>query len=128
MVREASAVAPTAVLSDDSMASPEAPADLRVVIIAQDSEIAGVELHLHGAKSARIPFDRDIYPVADVRRTQVFLSLAEGSEWRMEGLALRWRFLERVEAEAVGRYGRTFPDDLEDLPVWEPRDRWDQPR
>ena len=57
-VREVSAATPTALLPDGSTANPECPGDLRIVIVSQDSEIPGVELHLHNARSVRVPFDQ----------------------------------------------------------------------
>jgi hypothetical protein len=135
-VREASAVAPTILLVDNAVMSPESPGDARIVVVAQgarrdpagggDQSPAAVEFHLHMADSLRVPLMRDILITAEVRSTHVWFSLTPGVEWRMQGRALRWRFLTRSEAEAAaGRYGRAFPDDLQEDPrLWEPRVNW----
>lgn len=106
-----------------------AAGDLRLVILSPDSPEHGLEIHLHQAESVRLPLDSELRVTAEVRRTQVFLWLAEGDQWRMEGTALRWRFLPWNESQSAGRYGRPLPEDLSDDPhLWEPRVNWrDEP-
>lgn len=133
-VREVSAVSPSILLPDDSVIAAESPSDVRIVIVTQgssseptgggDENHAAVELHLHEADSVHVPLLQDLDVTTEVRATQVWLSLGSNAP-RMEGRALRWRFLSRVEAEATGRYGRTFPSNLQDDPrLWEPRVNW----
>jgi hypothetical protein len=121
-VREVSAVSPSRLLPDGSVVAAEVPADLLLTIVAPCGPLAGIELHLHETRSVAVPFDQDLFVTAKVSRTEVWLSLVPNGI-SMSGRALRWRILDRAEAEAVGRYGRLYPVHLGDDPrLWRRRD------
>jgi hypothetical protein len=120
-VSEASAVSPSRLLPDGSVAAAEALADVRVSVVAPCGRVSGVELHLHQARWVSVPFDRDVRVTAEVHRTEVLLFLAPRTNG-MRGRALRWRLVARSEAERVGRYGREYPEGLDEIAeLWHSR-------